>query len=91
MLHLLDLVRAYPDDPARKSAMALLEEYRARGAEARRQAEARQRVSAFPAMQLAQARRRLIRLLRARGGLPARPEKSRRSARPSFSTSRHVV
>jgi hypothetical protein len=38
-LHLLDLCRAYPCDPARPQALALLEPYRAQGAEARKRAE----------------------------------------------------
>jgi hypothetical protein len=75
-LHLFDLCRAYRDDPARPQAWAILEEYRIRGAEARRKAElvAQARASAFP---LALARRRLIGLIRQRGGLPTRPKKRR--------------
>jgi hypothetical protein len=38
-LHLMDLCRAYRDDPARPRAWASLEEYRVRGAELRRRAE----------------------------------------------------
>ena len=38
-LHLMDLCRAYRDDPARPQAWASLEEYRVRGAELRRRAE----------------------------------------------------
>jgi hypothetical protein len=38
-LHLLDLVRVYPRNPAAAPALAMLEAYRIRGAEARKQAE----------------------------------------------------
>jgi hypothetical protein len=39
MLHLLDLCRADPHDPARPQALAILEGYLVRGAEARQRAE----------------------------------------------------
>jgi hypothetical protein len=62
-LHLLDLCRAYPRDPAAPPATAMLEAHRIRGAEARRQdalkvAQTSER-SAAPA-RLAAARRKLV-------------------------------
>ena len=38
-LHLMDLCRAYRDDPARPQALTILEPYRTRAAKLRRQAE----------------------------------------------------
>jgi hypothetical protein len=66
-LHLWDLCRAYPDYPARPHALAFLEEFRARGAEARRQAELVRAVTARTPLEA--ARRRLIKIIGARGGL----------------------
>jgi hypothetical protein len=83
-LHLLDLCRAYPNDPARPQALTFLEPYRIRGAEARGQAASRAvqavRASrASPGRQLAQARRRLIKILRLRGGLTVAPARQERT------------
>jgi hypothetical protein len=76
-LHLLDLCRAYPRDPATPQALALLEEYRVRGAELRRLAELQAAAErALVPGNLTAARRRLVRLIRARGGL-VQPAKQR--------------
>lgn len=73
-LHLYDLARVYPRDPSAPPALAMLEAYRIRGAEARKQAElqaaqANQRYRPSPAHQLATARRVLLKLIGERGGL----------------------
>jgi hypothetical protein len=78
-LHLLDLCRAYPRDLAQPQAMALLEIYRARGAEARLEAEKAAQAAAMRAAamrattalaahaaqtgRLAAARRKLIEII----------------------------
>jgi hypothetical protein len=82
-LHLWDLCRAYPRDPAWAAARVILEEHRLRGAETRRQAAVAQasRMRASPAFQLLAARRKLIKLLRARGGLTTRSENGRQEAK----------
>lgn len=71
-LHLLDLCRAYPDNPSARQGLAMLEAYRLRGIEARKQAGIRSAQasehSASPA-KLAAARRKLVRLIGGRGGL----------------------
>jgi hypothetical protein len=74
-LHLLDLCRAYPRDPATPAALALLEEYRIRGAELRRLAELKAAAErALVPVKLAPARR--AQFVRARGGL-VQPAKQR--------------
>jgi hypothetical protein len=80
-LHLLDLCRAYPGDPARPQALAALQEHAARGAAFRKQAELARAAQArsSSAFSLVMARRRLIKLIRRRGGLAARSEKRRRT------------
>jgi hypothetical protein len=68
-LHLLDLARAYPHDPATPAAFALLEEYRVREAKLRRLAELREASERpSPFTKLALARHKLVKLIARRGG-----------------------
>jgi len=66
-LHLLDLCRVYPDHPARPAALAIVMEYRVRGAELRRLAAIRAAREAETGKALQLARRKLIRLIAKRG------------------------
>jgi hypothetical protein len=86
-LHLFDLARAYAHDPATPQALALLEQYRVRGAELRRLAtlKAAAERAAVP-MKLTRARRKLVKLIARRGGWveprkpkPPRPRRSMRA------------
>jgi hypothetical protein len=80
------LVRAHPDDPAAAAALARLEQYRLRGAGLRRQppgqspgvkaGQASRTSRASPAAQLAQARRKLLAIIRRRANLTRRPDKT---------------